>query len=209
MSFGTPWALAGLLLLVPLVLLHLRNRREQLRDVPSLMLWHEFELETASGRRRLRRPPLPLILLLEALTLVLLVLALAQPSLSAGRQPPTTVVVVDGSRYMQLPGRLAAAQQAVSRAVIPGDHAATVVVAGATPRVVYRGGGTGVAHALGEIRGVGASHPDLGAALQTAAGLLTGPGSQIVLVHAPEDAAPPATVRPGELPRTDRRHTCG
>lgn len=198
MSFATPWALAGLLLLVPLVLLHLRNRREQLRDVPSLLLWHEFELETASGQRRLRRPPLPLILLLQAVALVLLVLALSQPSLSSGREPQTTVVVVDGSHYMQLPGRLATAEQAVSQA-IPHDDAVRVVVAGTVPRVVYRGGAAGAAKALSDIQGVNTSNPDLGAALQTAAGLLTGPHDRILLVRAPEDPAPPVTARPGQL----------
>jgi uncharacterized membrane protein len=200
-SFATPWALTGLLLLVPLILLHLRNRREERRDVSSLLLWHEFGLDSASGQRSMRRPPLPLFLLLEALVLILLVGALAGTRIDSGAPRPATVVVVDGSHYMQLPGRIADAQKAIRS--IGGTGQVRLILAGTNPSVVYRGSTKGAASALTRIDG-GATSPqaattDMATALQTATGLLTGPHDRVVMIRAAEDPAPQAQASPGEL----------
>ena len=81
MTFAAGWALAGLVLLAPLVLLHLRRRGLVVREVPSLLLWEQIELVDAKGSRGLRRPPLPLLLALQALALALLVFAFILTSL--------------------------------------------------------------------------------------------------------------------------------
>lgn len=81
MNLASTWALVGLLLLAPLVLLHLRGPRRAVQEVPSLLLWLQLQQpqpQSRVGRRLL--PTLPLLLLAQALALVLLVLSLAQPS---------------------------------------------------------------------------------------------------------------------------------
>jgi hypothetical protein len=199
-TFGSAWALAGLALLAPLVLLHLRQRSRREREVPSLLLWHEFELESASDQRKLRLPPLPLLLALQAAALVLLVVALAQPRGKDGVAPPATVVVLDDSYWMQAPGRLADAQRSLQRelAGVPGGDPVRIVLAAGSPSVVYRGDASGAAAALAAVR-PSAAPADLPAALRTAGGLLSGPGDRLLLIRAPEDAAPAVTTSPGEL----------
>ena len=67
MTFGAGWALAGLVLLVPLVILHLRPRTRTPRELPSLLLWRGLESDATTVSRRPRLPPLPLLLVLQAL----------------------------------------------------------------------------------------------------------------------------------------------
>jgi Aerotolerance regulator N-terminal len=199
-TFGSAWALAGLVLLAPLVLLHLRQRSRREREVPSLLLWHEFELESASAQRRLRPPPLPLLLALQALALVLLVVTLAEPRTGGGRVRPATVIVLDDSMWMQVPGRLGDARQEAEHAIAlaPGDAPVRIVLAGGDPAVLYRGDAAGADAALGRVQPTSAP-ATLSAALTIAGGLLSGPHDRVLLIHAPEDAAPPSRTSPAEL----------
>src|SRR4051794_2278138 len=150
MSLGRPWWLAGLLLLVPLVLLHLRQPRAGLREVPSLLLWERLAAPAASADRRLRRPRHPLLLALPALALVAMVLALADPGRTGATPPPHRVFVLDDSIWMGTGDRLAEARATVVRLAAghPGDPMA-VIAAGGTPRVVYSGTIGGVERGLG------------------------------------------------------------
>ncbi|HEX5195351.1 MAG TPA: VWA domain-containing protein [Solirubrobacteraceae bacterium] len=200
MSFGSAWALAGLVLLAPLVLLHLRQRSRREREVPSLLLWHEFELESASVQRRLRPPPLPLLLALQVVALALLVVTLAQPRSSSGPEPPATVIVLDDSLWMQVPGRLADAQRVAERAIAsaPAGAPVRIVLAGGDPAVLYRGDAAGARDALARVRRTSAP-AGLPAALTIAGGLLSGPHDRLLLIRAPEDAAPPVHANRGEL----------
>jgi len=86
-TFASGWALAGLVLLAPLVALHLRDRRRPRREVPSLVVWRELGPTATPVRRGLRRPALPLALALQAAALVLLVVALSAPEGAPARQP--------------------------------------------------------------------------------------------------------------------------
>ena len=115
MSLGRPWWLAGLLLLVPLVLLHLRQPRAGLREVPSLLLWERLAAPAATADRRLRRPRHPLLLALQALALVAMVLALADPGRTGSAPAPHSVFVLDDSIWMGAGDRMAQA-----RAAVPG-----------------------------------------------------------------------------------------
>ena len=200
MTFTSGWALAGLVLLVPLVALHLRDRGLEMRDVPSLLLWQQLEVSSSTGKRRLRPPVLPLLLALQAIALTLLVLALAEPVGSAKTPPPAQVVVLDDSFWMQVPGRLDSAAREVERAVhaTPADTPVRIVLAAGAPRVLYRGTASGVSAALRRVR-PSAGPPDLSDALTVAAGLLAGPRDRVVLIRAPEDAVPPTVSNPGEL----------
>jgi hypothetical protein len=194
------WALAGLLLIAPLVLLHLRRRRPPLHEVPSLLIWQELRELDASGERHLRIPRLPLLLLLQALALALLVVALARPTggASAGGGSER-VLVLDDSMWMTVPGRLATGERELERfaAGAPGGTRIGVVVSAGAPYVLYRGGAGGVAAALAGV------HPTmaparLGDALSLAGALLD-PGGRIALARAPEDALPSMTASAGEL----------
>jgi hypothetical protein len=198
-TFGAGWALAGLALLVPLVILHLRPRTRTPRELPSLLLWHDLESDATSVSRRPRLPPLPLLLLLQAAALVALVLALAEPARGGSHRPPATVIVLDDSFWMQAPGRLADERRAAERIIAdaPAGAPVRIVTADAAPAVIYRGPATGATAILKRLQ-AGASAPDLPAAITVAAGLLTGSGDRVAVIRAPEDELPPLRADAGE-----------
>ncbi len=200
MTFAASWVFAGLALLVPLVLLHLRRRGQVVREVPSLLLWDQLELLDAKRSRGLRRPSLPLLLFLQALALVLLVCALAEPTSRGSTPKPAQVIVLDDSWRMQVPGRIAEAKQEIER-LVAADAPATqvrIVLADGSPSVLYRGARTGVVAALARVR-ASAAPPNLATALTVAGGLLDGARDTVVLVHAPDDPVPTINARAGEL----------
>jgi Ca-activated chloride channel family protein len=199
-TFGAGWALAGLALLVPLVILHLRPRTRTPREQPSLLLWRGLESDATTVSRRPRLPPLPLLLVLQALALIALVLALADPSSGGSPRPPATVIVLDNSFWMQAPGRLADERNEAERiiAAAPNGAPVRIVEADGTPAVVYRGPAAGAGAILRGLR-AGASAPDLPAAIVVASGLLTGSHDRLAVIRAPEDELPRLRAGPGEL----------
>jgi Aerotolerance regulator N-terminal len=199
-TFAAGWALAGLLLLAPLVLLHLRRRGQVLREVPSLLLWEQIDLVDAKGSRGLRRPPLPLLLALQALALALLVFALAEPRSRAPAAKPAQVLVLDDSWQMQAPGRMAEARREAER-ILAADPPATpvrIVLANGSSSVLYRGARSGARAMLAHVT-AGAAPADLASALTVAAGLLGEARDSLALIRAPEDPLPPVSSAPGEL----------
>ena len=200
MSFASPWALAGLLLLVPLVALHLRARGHPVRQVPSLLVWLELDELSSPGDTGRRLPPLSLLLLLQGAVVVFLVIALAQPRVNGSTRAPGKVVVVDDSLWMSPPGRLTAARRAALRVIraAPSGGTVAIVAAGATPVTIYRGSAAGAQVALASIRPT-AAPANLAAAFTTASGLLDGRRDQIDVIHAVEDRLPVATAANGEL----------
>ena len=200
MTFGAGWALAGLVLLVPLVILHLRPRTRTPRELPSLLLWRGLESDATTVSRRPRLPPLPLLLLLQALALIALVLAVAKPSSGNSPRPAATVIVLDDSFWLQAPGRLADERRQAQRiiAAAPAGGAIRIVEADGTPTVVYRGPAAGAGRILSGLR-AGASAPDLPAAITVAAGLLTASNDRLAVVRTPEAALPPLRAGATEL----------
>jgi hypothetical protein len=199
-TFAAAWAFAGLALLVPLVLLHLRQRGEVVRRVPSLLLWEELELADTSRSRGLRRPSRPLLLLLQALALALIVTALAKPESLGSVPKPVQAIVLDDSWRMQAPGRVAEARGDVERilAADPRGTSIRIVLASGSPAVIYRGGAAEARAALARVR-ASAAPAELGTALTIAAGLLAGPRDSVVLIRAPEDPVPAVSATAGEL----------
>ncbi|MCW5714703.1 MAG: VWA domain-containing protein [Bauldia sp.] len=140
MTFLAPlWLLAAALGGIVL-LLHASRRREV--AVPSLQLWRL--LGTGAARRRVRRwPPLTAALLLQLLAVALAALALAQPRI-VGTTADHFVFVLDSSGSMRAtdaPGsRFDAAradlETAIATLAADGDIRVSVVLAGATPRLV-------------------------------------------------------------------------
>jgi hypothetical protein len=199
-TFAAGWALAALVLLAPLVLLHLRRRGLVVREVPSLLLWEQIDLVDAKGSRGLQRPPLPLLLALQALALTLLVFALAEPSSRAPVAKPTQVLVLDDSWQMQAAGRMAEAKREAER-VLVADPPATpvgIVLANGSSSVLYHGTRAGALATLARVT-PSAAPADLASALTVAAGLLTGAHDSVVLIRAPEDPLPPVNAAPDEL----------
>jgi hypothetical protein len=189
------WALAGLLLTVPLVLAHLRRRRPPLREVDSLLPWRDLGHAAAPARRRLGAPVLPLLLALQLAALVVLVASLARPAGGAEEPRSSRVFVLDDSIWMQArdgDGSRAQTAAAVVRSrlrELPGGERVSLVLASAAPRILYSGDAAGAAAALhGLPAGVGAAN--LAAAVRLAVGLGSRRGERILLVRAPEDAPP-------------------
>jgi hypothetical protein len=199
-TFGAGWALAGLVLLVPLVILHLRPRTRTPRELPSLLLWRGLESDATTVSRRPRLPPLPLLLVLQALALIALVLAVAVPSSGSSKRPAATVIVLDDSFWVQAPGRLADERREGQRIITaaPAGGAVRIVEADATPTVVYRGPAAGAGAILSGLR-AGASAPDLPAAITVAAGQLSNAGDRLAVIRAPESQLPPLRAGTSEI----------
>ena len=198
MSFLTPLALFGLVLVPILVLLHLRRRRYQIEDVPSLLLWREILGETIEGGRRFGLISLPL-LVLQLLAVIALVGSLARPAGQAG-VPHEQVYVLDTGISMLAtdvsPSRLSAAKQTIDHQIdsLPGGTRISVVTAGANPSLLITSTDAGAVKKA--VNGVQATETptNLSAALQLAAGLLVDPrgnNAGITLVHAREESLPP------------------
>ncbi|HEX4731816.1 MAG TPA: VWA domain-containing protein [Solirubrobacterales bacterium] len=188
-------ALAALVLAIPLIALHFRRRRPPRRAVGSLLAWRDLPGVGGGGARRLGRPPLPLLLALQLLALALLVVALARPAGEKSSVGSAHVYVVDESMWMgaQEAGgtRIDAARTELSErlAGLSGDEAVRIVGAGATPSVLYEGNAAGAGGALSALR-AGPGAANLPAALRLAAGLRAADGDEVVLLRAPEEAAP-------------------
>jgi uncharacterized protein YegL len=194
MSFGAPWAFAGLALAIPLVLAHLRRRRPRVRDVPSLLAWRRSQAPVGASTRRLGNPAHPWLLALQLLALVLFVVALAKPHTGGTGPGPTRAFVVDDSIWMGASEgggtRLEAARSTLRDELeaLPGNERVALVLAGAESRLLYEGSAGDAAGAVAKIRpSFGAA--DLGAALRLAAGL-PGDGGRVELLRAPETMAP-------------------
>ena len=195
MSLLTPWALGGLAVLVPLVILHLRHDRRHTQDVPSLRLW--LDLEPVSARRRAwaKLPRLPLLLALQVLAVTLIVAALARPATSRVRDERGTVYVIDGSFWMSAAGRMPAALARVAAlaARLPATAKVDVVLADGSPRLLYGGAPAGVRQALKGVR-PGTAPSTLSGALALAARESDGGDFRFVVLRAPEDPAPAVRV---------------
>ncbi len=200
-------ALAALVLAVPLVVLHLRRRRPPRRAVGSLLAWRDLPSAGGGGARRLGRPPLPLLLALQLLALAALVFALARPATEEAATHSSRVYVVDESMWMGAEEagttRIEAARAALLErlAGLPGGEAVRIVGAGATPTILYEGDAAGAGGTLAGLR-AGPGPANLGAALRLAAGLRAGEGDRVLLLRAPEEAAP--RVRGGGSSYEDR-----
>lgn len=204
MSLLSAWALAGLLLSVPLVLLHLRRRKPPVREVSSLLAWRHLQSAPSSSSKRLGAPLLPLLLALQLLALALIVLALARPASGHGGSRSGQIWVVDDSIWMQARegsgDRLEQAHQLVLKelARLPADAHVSVVLAAAEPSLLFSGSAGDAASALRRLTPTyGPS--DLTAGLRLAAGLRERSDERIVLLRAPEDAAPGVRSSPAQL----------
>jgi hypothetical protein len=202
-SFAAPWAFAGLLLAVPLVLAHLRRRRPRVREVPSLLAWRRSPAPVGAATRRLGSPAHPLLLALQLLALVLFVLALARPHADGGAPGPTRAFVVDDSIWMGASEggrtRLEAAEATLRDELeaLPGSERVALILAGAEPRSLYVGSADDAPGALARIRPT-FGPADLGAALRLAAGLPRD-GGAVELLRAPENPAPRTVGGEGEF----------
>ncbi|HUE27028.1 MAG TPA: BatA domain-containing protein [Solirubrobacteraceae bacterium] len=200
MTLLSGWALAGLVLLVPLVIAHLRRRQSSVYDVPSLLLWDGLDQQPSAQSRRLRLPRLPLLLVLQALALVLLVVGLARPASTAAAPTGAHIYVLDDSLWMGVDGRLASAELRTEQLVgmLPRRAQVWVVLADGAPRVLYHGPPAGVASSL---HGVAASAAPsmLADAMSVAAGVIASPHDRVVLLRAPEDGVPSLRTAPGQL----------
>ncbi len=142
MTLANPWGLALAGLAVPVILLHILRPRRQTVKVPSTYLWASVERPVSAAQpwQKLRWSWL---LFAQLLAVALLAVAVARPvRLTAARLSEHTVFILDASGSMAAtdgsPDRLGAAKAEAERlrTQIPDGGVASVVVAGAAPRVV-------------------------------------------------------------------------
>jgi uncharacterized protein YegL len=189
-------ALALLALSIPLLFLHLRRRPLHAIEVDSLSEWRRLPAAAPTGRGRFSPPVLPILLALQLLALALLVFALAKPAGGGEGAPSVRAFVVDKSLWMgaeEAGGgtRMEAAKSLLGEriAALPDDQRVVLVGAGTSAEVVYEGDAAGAGAALEGIE-AGAGPGDLDGALRLAAGIRGSASDQVLVVRAPEDAAP-------------------
>lgn len=136
MSFLSPLALAGLVLLSLPVIIHLLARRRGARlDFPTL----RYLRETPSFRLRPRRIREPLLLALRLLALVLLIMGIARPMFTRrAKSSPVRLILIDASLSMRARGRAAAAKEEARSLVnkLAQDERAAVVSCGSEVSVL-------------------------------------------------------------------------
>ncbi len=142
MTFANPWGLAMAGLAIPVILLHILRPRRQTVTVSSTYLWESVERPVSAAQpwQKLRWSWL---LFFQLVAMALLALALARPvRLTAAHLSAHTVFIIDASGSMAAtdgsPDRLGAAKAEAERlrTQLPDGGVASVVVAGASPRVV-------------------------------------------------------------------------
>ncbi|HVF13580.1 MAG TPA: BatA and WFA domain-containing protein, partial [Acidimicrobiales bacterium] len=142
MRFANPGGLWLGLLAIPVVVLHILRPRRPPVEVSSTFLWRAVArpVSVAAPWQKLRPSAL---LVLQLLAVALLAAAVAQPVRpTAARLAEHTVFILDASGSMAAtdgsPDRLEAAKDKARdlRRQLPGGGVASVVVAGAQPRVV-------------------------------------------------------------------------
>lgn len=145
MQLLSPWSLAWLGLLAPLVLLYVLKRRREVREVGSTLLW-ELALRDMRAERPWKRLVPHVSLILQALAIIVAAVALARP-VGAGSVPAgaRVAVVIDTSASMAGRGqgggsgtRMDAAKTAarsLARGLPPGGEM-LLIEAGAEPVVV-------------------------------------------------------------------------
>jgi hypothetical protein len=196
--FAAPLALLGLAFLPLVVAFWMLKLRRTERTVSSTLLWQRFgeDLQANAPWQRLRRS---FLLLLQLLLVILLAFLAAQPFVE---RPATLardlVVVIDASASMAAtdvaPSRLDAAKQLALDALrdLPAGGRVSVVVAGATPRVVANAT-TDMGRVRAAVAGITATPAtaDMGEALALASALAARAGDAQVLVATDAAFAPP------------------
>lgn len=209
MTLGQPWALALLLLALPIVLIYLLRAHPRRRQTTAAFLWRGLE-QQMSASANWRRPPRSLALLLQLLALAASVAALAQPSLGE-RSSRQLIYLLDASPSMQAtdvyPNRFEAARAAIRAEVeqLRDGEDITLIALEAHPRPLVAS-----AEPSDVLRALGTAEPGarpvslrdgLAMASERIRPALGGPreGSQIV-VFTDGTLEPPAGIGPLALP---------
>lgn len=195
MTLLSPVALCALVLLVGLVILHARRQRHRRLRVPSLLVWQQLAEEASPSRLRSLVPVLPLLLALQLVAVGALILSLARPVHDATASGPALrTFVIDDSLAMTgtdlAPDRLAAAKRLVAAELrrLRRSTPVQIIASGGEPRVLYAGAdAAGARRALAAL-GSSDGPPQLGAAMELAAG--RAPAGPLEVVHALGDPVP-------------------
>lgn len=139
MGLLNPLALAGLVAVPIILVLHMLRQHRREVVWPSLLLWQQAASKTQISHSRLN---INLLLLLQILAAVLVVLAMARPFLS-GAVSGSHIIVLDASLSMQAetvsggPSRFELAQEMAGEIVLGSGGAVTLIVADGSPHIAY------------------------------------------------------------------------
>ncbi len=179
-EFANPWALYGLAVLIPVIILYMLKPKPRDLKVPSLMFLVEMDQRRrlhALFKRVLHDP----LLLMQLAALALIALAMAEPFYTSIVDRPVqrdVAIVLDVSASMGAgsPSRFESARghaSAILASLGPGDRA-TIILAEKVPMVALRQGDAGRAQAVIDRATVKATPTGLGGAILLAADILQG-----------------------------------
>ncbi|WP_319507914.1 BatA domain-containing protein [uncultured Methanolobus sp.] len=181
MPFDNPLALAGLVSVIPLILLYLLRPKPLQVQVPSLMFLMDIKEEKKrfyTSITKLIKDPLFLI---QLLVLILLAMAAASPFLETQEalSGEHTVLIIDASASMQTDNRFS---DAIAKAEDYVSKKNSIILAESTPVTVLEGESSQATYDTLDILEAKATVADLSSAISAGMRLLSDEGGNIVVI---------------------------
>jgi len=181
MPFDNPLALAGLVSVIPLILLYLLRPKPLQVQVPSLMFLMDIKEEKKrfyTSITKLIKDPLFLI---QLLVLILLAMAAASPFLETQEalSGEHTVLIIDASASMQTDSRFS---DAIAKAEDYVSKKNSIILAESTPVTVLEGEGSQATYDTLDILEAKATVADLSSAISAGMRLLSDEGGNLIVI---------------------------
>lgn len=180
LPFLYPWALLGMLSIIPLIILYMLLPKPLKMEIPSTMFIRKVEESKkkvyASITKIIKDP----LFWIQLFVLILLTLAAAAPYISSwdAVSDKETVLVVDVSASMQAPGRL---EKAVKDAEKYMTKTNTIIAASSKPFVLAEKVGADEAKSVLKRIEAKAVTADISSAMYTASGILAEKGGNMIV----------------------------
>ncbi|WNY23304.1 hypothetical protein MmiHf6_06090 [Methanimicrococcus hongohii] len=181
LPFIFPWALIGLLSIIPLIILYMLLPKPFKVSMPSVMFLMKVEESREkiySSITKIVKDPLFIV---QLLVLILLAIAAAGPYILSydTLSDETTVIIIDGSASMQAGDRFGEAQRDAPRYL---SQVNTVILASSTPVIVAENVSASDAERAIQSLTTRAVTADIGSAMASAANMLSAKGGSVYVL---------------------------
>ncbi len=181
LPFIFPWALLGLLSIIPLIILYMLLPKPFKVSMPSVMFLMKVEESREkiySSITKIIRDPLFIV---QLLVLILLAVAAAGPYILSydTLSDKNTVIIIDGSASMQVGDRFGEAQRDASRYL---SQVNTVILAESVPVIVAENVSAAEAERAIQSLSAKAVTADIGSSMASAANILSAKGGSVYVL---------------------------